>query len=34
VGKKNVEVAYVTSLGGQITRKSVSQDSVYKEVVA
>jgi len=34
IGRKNIEVAYVTSVGGQITRKSVAQDSVYKEVVA
>ena len=34
VGRKNIEVAYVTSLGGQMTRKSVPATSIYKEVVA
>lgn len=34
VGRKNVEIAYVTSLGGTLTRKSVAASSVYREVVA
>lgn len=34
VGRRNVEVAYVTSLGGQMTRKSVPASAVYREVVA
>jgi hypothetical protein len=32
VGRKNVEVAYVTSVGGTLTRKSVPASSVYVEV--
>jgi hypothetical protein len=34
VGRKNVEIAYVTSVGGTLTRKSVAASDVYREVVA
>jgi hypothetical protein len=34
VGRKNAEMAYVTAVNGQITRKAIALDSLYKEVVA